>query len=533
MRGFFGTSSKLAAIFFLWAGGFIRSVDGQVNLVQNPSFEQHDADRNRPSNYSMHGDAEYRYLADSHKAVAEWGVVFESGPEKNMASPRQGFVTQTITGLNSGEGRWFRFTFRGLPQDQFSVEGDNLIMKVEYFAGSASFDGKVKHIYSIVEQQRKDFSVNGDLRRNGAATWHTYQLDFLLPSPQIDTVRLTVGFDHGNAGTPVQSQFFVTDFSLVHIEGAEPVGVASINAMAMRPEHLIPIGGRWFYRADTDRAAIPTVFNYTNADRLIYHDDRWSGPFAGSMTSYLRAGDKDLDGNIVQHDQFVADNVTVSFDASSMIIHTKGLPNHPTGKFPQEGFGNPNYIQEQSATYYIPLNPQENPQHKVTTTNNSNHALNMGPIGLAANGIVFFNPFDAGNRDASNMMDYCCGHPNQNGVYHYHKYPICINSPWADEGKEHSPLIGWAFDGFPIYGPYVRSGVLAKDATGADGLNAFNMHFDSERGWHYQVTPGKFPYIIGGYWGTPDARDVSHRGPPGGSMGGPFGGGFGSGPPLP
>ena len=117
-------------------------------------------------------------------------------------------------------------------------------------------------------------------------------------------------------------------------------------------------------------------------------------------------------------------------------------------------------------------------------------------------------------------------------MYHYHKYPICLNSPWADEGKEHSPLIGWAFDGYPIYGPYVRAGLLAKDAGGADALNAFNMHFDSERGWHYQVTPGKFPYIIGGYWGTADPRDVSHRGPPGGGMSGPFGGGFG-GPPMP
>ena len=150
----------------------------------------------------------------------------------------------------------------------------------------------------------------------------------------------------------------------------------------------------------------------------------------------------------------------------------------------------------------------------------------MGPIGIAVNGVVFFNPFDLGNQDASNMMDRCCGHPNQDGLYHYHKYPICVNSPWADEGKEHSPVIGWAFDGFPIYGPYAGAGVLAKDVQGEGALNEFNMHWDKDRGWHYQVTPGKFPYVIGGYWGTEDSRDAQHprgrgRGPNSGGRGGP------------
>jgi hypothetical protein len=160
----------------------------------------------------------------------------------------------------------------------------------------------------------------------------------------------------------------------------------------------------------------------------------------------------------------------------------------------------------------------------------------MGPIGIAANGIVFFNPFDMGNTDASNMMDRCCGHPNQDGMYHYHKYPICLNSPWSDEGKDHSPLIGFAFDGFPIYGPYEKSNTMAKDLINESALNAFNLHYDKDRGYHYHVTPGKFPYIIGGYWGTEDPRD-SHHGPPGGGppngqhRNGPPPGDFAGGPP--
>jgi hypothetical protein len=52
-------------------------------------------------------------------------------------------------------------------------------------------------------------------------------------------------------------------------------------------------------------------------------------------------------------------------------------------------------------------------------------------------------------------------------------------------------------------------------------LNAFNAHYDPERGWHYHVTPGKMPYIIGGYFGKVEQSNIDHRpGPPPGVAGG-------------
>jgi len=103
-------------------------------------------------------------------------------------------------------------------------------------------------------------------------------------------------------------------------------------------------------------------------------------------------------------------------------------------------------------------------------------------------------------------MDRCCGHPSPDYRYHYHKYPICVNTPFVDKGERHSPVIGFAFDGLPVYGPYESNGVMAKDLT-TNKLNAFNAHFDEVRGWHYHVTPGKFPYILGGYFGQVDRRN--------------------------
>jgi hypothetical protein len=142
----------------------------------------------------------------------------------------------------------------------------------------------------------------------------------------------------------------------------------------------------------------------------------------------------------------------------------------------------------------------------------SNRGLPMGPIGVAINGVVFFNPFDAEMTDATDLMDRCCGHPEpREGRYHYHKYPVCVKSPFVDEGEGHSSLIGWAFDGFPIYGPYESPGIMAKDSS-TNPLNEFNLHYDEDHGWHYHVTPGKFPYMLGGYWGQVDQRNF-RRGP--------------------
>ena len=88
---------------------------------------------------------------------------------------------------------------------------------------------------------------------------------------------------------------------------------------------------------------------------------------------------------------------------------------------------------------------------------------------------------------------------------------MCVKSPFVDEGEGHSPLIGWAFDGLPIYGPYEAKGPMAKNDRD-NPLNEFNLHYDEARGWHYHVTPGKFPYVIGGYWGAADGRNL-RRGP--------------------
>jgi len=516
-----------------WAAAARQSSE-TANLFSNGDFRIHDA-TGKAVGYQIDGSATFGYLGNPRSETADWGVALNS-------TGTAGSVWQVVNGLEFSKGKWFRFTFRGLPQANFAVNNNDLFIKVEFFGedGKTAYDGKRKTIYEQIEQARKDLTVNGIRHNDGAETWQTYQLDFCLPFPQVHQLKVSVGFGNGAATRTTKSNFYVTDFKLIHIPDppdATPANEKPTPAIVPTYAKLVPLGGRWFYAASAEDSPTPAKFDDSNSNRLLYKDAGYSAPFAGNTTAWLHKGNIDLSGNTVQTDRLVADNLVISFDSTAMILRTHGLPNHPTGAFPSQsrgfsdGFaGNPNSIIEKVRTYYIPLNPKENPRHIATTADNSNHALPMGPIGIAINGVVFFNPFDAQSTDATDLMDRCCGHPAPDGIYHYHKYPICVNSPWADEGQEHSPLIGFAFDGFPVYGPYESKDVMAKDVTGKDALNEFNMNYDDQRGWHYHVTPGKFPYIIGGYWGTEDSRDVQ-RGRPGGMGGGPGGGPGGQGPP--
>jgi YHYH protein len=182
-------------------------------------------------------------------------------------------------------------------------------------------------------------------------------------------------------------------------------------------------------------------------------------------------------------------NVTVKIVGAFLEIESNGIPNHQTATYPNEH--NPNSILQQNYHFRIPLQPKFAEQ----TTK-----LPFGPIGVAVNGIPFYNPYNAEGRDAvfgpsAEVFDSCCGHPDPRGRYHYHKYPVCINSPFRDPAGKHSPLIGWAFDGFAIYGPNGEEGSPPKD------LDKCNGHIDKVRGYHYHVT-NDFPYILGAYRGV-------------------------------
>ena len=228
---------------------------------------------------------------------------------------------------------------------------------------------------------------------------------------------------------------------------------------------------------------------------------RWSVREAEKPVYLFRDGTADVDlfsYHMRDSNSDGVDEVRLRHEPGFLVIESQGWPNHPTATFPNSG--NPNTIRVQEFTFRLPLEPQK--ADRITQ-------LPMGPIGVALNGVVFFNPFEREGMNAVEgyaevWLDSCCGHPQDTGVYHYHKYPTCVKSPFADDGSRHSLVIGFAFDGFPIHGPYESKDVMAKDLEGDRALDVCNGHEDPDRGYHYHVTPGRFPYVIGGYRGVPE-----------------------------
>ncbi len=495
--------------------------DAVKTLVTNPRFTETSADSRGPAGYVLKGDVIWGTAGRDYESAPR-GVALLSGKDLDGDGGRSGSVAQDVTGFAGGVDKWFRFSVRGLAEPNFAVKNDDLFLRVDFFAakGANSLEGVSRKIYPLVIRDREELAANGNFKKDGGAVWKTYALEFKLPFREIDQLRLCVGFKNGCAATDKDAAFHVTDWALVPIPAPEsaPKVVKTAKGYEPSPKDLVPLGGRWYYEPEPGSKGKPDrlTVNYKNAGRLYYCDGRLANPFAENMTAWLRKGFLDIAGKEVTEDRLIADNVVVRFeDDKTLVVRARNIPNHPTAEFPaRRGSGdrNPHYIQEHDTTYYLPLNPVHNPKAVAVNKDGSNRALPMGAIGVAINGVVFFNPFDAGMQDATDLMDRCCGHPAPGNLYHYHKYPVCVKSPFIDEGEEHSPLIGWAFDGYPIYGPYEAKGVMAKDAKD-NPLNEFNLHYDEVRGWHYHVTPGKFPYIIGGYWGEVDQRNFRRRSP--------------------
>lgn len=131
---------------------------------------------------------------------------------------------------------------------------------------------------------------------------------------------------------------------------------------------------------------------------------------------------------------------------------------------------------------YWPPGPgcPENANHSiilplVPTATTTECATGAGSVGYYVNGTSVFNWTDAQTYNNEGVwqtlapsaevydVDICGGHAAQ-GEYHHHFYSECLAELVGDTGESHSPLYGYAADGFPIYGPWQSAGELALSA---------------------------------------------------------------------
>lgn len=218
-----------------------------------------------------------------------------------------------------------------------------------------------------------------------------------------------------------------------------------------------------------------------------------------AITKWLRnttgiTGRHYVSGNPTPINDAVLANVqTVQYSTNWVYVSTNGIPAYITGPFLD---GNPSLATSQNAIFKLPLNPTQNTGTPTAT--------NLGNIGIFKNGVALFDSRDAAswksstnsmaggpfggmgdgiwNRDAipAEKLGFDCSkaHPAM-GNYHHHQNPsafnldllvistVCNTYPsdglYVIDNTQHSPLLGFAYDGFPIYGAY---GYANADGTG-------------------------------------------------------------------
>jgi hypothetical protein len=209
-----------------------------------------------------------------------------------------------------------------------------------------------------------------------------------------------------------------------------------------------------------------------------------------------------ISGSSTAINETVLANVqNVQYSTNWVYVTTTGVPSYITGPFLD---GNPSLATNQNAIFKISLNPAPNTGTLTATSG--------GNIGIFINGVALFdyrdgvawdsasnalcggpgNPPCAGgpmatkawNRDAivaeRGGFDCAKGHPAM-GNYHHHQNPSAFNLDkvvistvcnlynadglYVIDSTRHSPLIGFSYDGYPIYGAYGY-----KNADGSGGI---------------------------------------------------------------
>ena len=271
----------------------------------------------------------------------------------------------------------------------------------------------------------------------------------------------------------------------------------------------------------------PNALDYRNCSEFGFYSNGAADVYGWSLNQYGNGYVWD-NSSAGQFENASIVNCAV-LDLHSVVIQSNGIPDHDLGAFPLSGDtvgrgeqDNPSVVKPQEYTFTLPRFPNVTVVNPVSVLDDPAQ-LPQGPIGIALNGVPFFNPFNEHGDDTTKegeidflSSDFCNGAPvtksyeskvpvtsSQPSVkmtetiiwsnaYAYRRDPICM---YNNSQGLRSPLLGYALDGFPIYGPFDETGTMPAD------LDACNGRFDSELGYVYHITPNVKPYIIGCFRG--------------------------------
>ena len=157
-----------------------------------------------------------------------------------------------------------------------------------------------------------------------------------------------------------------------------------------------------------------------------------------------------------------------SIEGAMRRIVSSGCANHPMVRL------NPNSGMRQDIDQLVPALPM------IDETTQVSLGLRGGTVGVTINGGLIFSayagaghtpPPDGATRERNavgiegDTFDYCGGHSNSGGNYHYHSVPPCLLDQLTGGASVTSPQLGWMYDGLPVFGPLGPEGVKMIGCT--------------------------------------------------------------------
>lgn len=139
------------------------------------------------------------------------------------------------------------------------------------------------------------------------------------------------------------------------------------------------------------------------------------------------------------------------------------------------------------STYIIPIQPEKA---------SASTSLGRDDVGLSLNGVAIAPPAPVDailSAYTIAAFDDCAGHINPVAGYHYHGSAGCSEIIVEDDG--HAAKMGYALDGFSIYGMLDQQGNESSD------LDSCRGHEDETRAYHYHAASVAENMFIGCYSG--------------------------------
>lgn len=270
----------------------------------------------------------------------------------------------------------------------------------------------------------------------------------------------------------------------------------------------------------------------------------------------------------IQRNILFSGNVSITVEGSECVITTNNIPNHdfndPVGAFATD-------VAEVQSEFRVPVEPtfaSQSTDISLTTDNAvflngvkldllAAACYNVGDEKIGCNDIDQpwrFDPMSPLNQFGTDSNN---AHTQPDGAYHYHGNPMAL---FDQEPNSESPLVGFAADGFPVFGSFIDdngtirevqssyqliSGTRPSSADDPGGSYDGTYRDDYEyvegsgdldecngmmwNGSYGYYVINEFPWVLNCYKGTTDSSFNKGGGEATeGGMGGP---GMGGGPP--